>query len=285
MKAALARPEVKAKLRAVQRVLANDPTVKANKSAGRKKYFLTPAGRAERKRARARKKSEWKDKEKAQAMRAAMKIGNETPEARLNRSAAAKEATTPALCLLRSSAMKRLWGSLGPEEKKQRLAPLLEGGRRPETRKKISELLKKTRGTPEARAAQSQRSKAMAADPKYVEKRNLGQAKRSAVSLGIFNHEEIRGLSGPEFLEKLKRARAGKRSTRTEIWIAALNFREEGKKWPEIARRLTPEKYKLNPRDAGIAIRLGVRKYQKSRALKNPDGENAVRESGDFAQC
>ena len=63
---------------------------------------------------------------------------------------------------------------------------------------------------------------------------------------------------------RLKRRR-GRKPTKTELFKEAEKLRDQNVSWPNIAKKLTPDAYKENPRNAGEAMRQGVIRQRKQK--------------------
>ena len=217
------RPEVRATLVEVQRILSADPDVRANKSKGRKKWLRTKDGQKFRERAKKRKTAEWADPEKVAKMKALMQVGNQRPEATAKRSEAAKKAADrfPGLKKSRSDAVTKSWKDLSPEEKKERLAPMLGASRHPDVRKKIGEAHKAKFADPIKGPQLRAKMKEVADRPEVQKAIAAGQRKGAAAILNRSRHSEKPKIVDRAMSFLAKKERAGEKPSHAQVYLAA----------------------------------------------------------------
>ena len=270
---ALHRPEVKKLLVDAQALLSDDPEVGAHKSAGKKKWWGTKAGRKQRKLMSKGSKKAWSDPEEAKRMKAAMKASSSRLEVQENRSVAMKEVSgRPEVRKGRKASVKKSWDLASPEERKQRLAPMLAASRDPEVLKKISATQTQKWADPEEGQRRRAAMKEIQERPDVQSKMKAGRLKGAAVTLasrGGAHFKNARMIDQAAASREKYRLKHGK----PQSWPLTLKAAID----PEEFAAMSPEERKAAADRLRLAVTYWERKGQSEKTAFSPPAEGVGR--------
>jgi hypothetical protein len=211
------------------------------KSAASKKAWAKP-GALERRSAATKKALASNE------VRAKLSAGGKAAWARLSAKEKARR------CAAMSKAQKNHWARLDSEAKAKRLAATIHN---PECEPKRIAEMRKALATEETFAKKSDANKKSWRKPGTKKKRIAGLRK-------FYARPDVKKQSSARMtaIWALARgARAGRPAEKTEIFRKGAAMKKPGVTWPDIARKLTPEAWRRDPRKAGEAMRQGAAPY------------------------